>query len=230
MFCVKKNKEKRISYRGPSCDCSFPKMEISLILNLAHFTDSVCGISLPTQRIDAVNTLFHFTQKCKPCGKDHSLSSLIWHFILLFFATGLAALWWQGDMEGYYWHKVALECISGQSSKRSGRCGQGYDAMKAICLTLRRFGPLWNDFRAVRLCPRTPNMSFTFWRWHQIGQKPNPAANVGNLAGANGQIPMINMAWYCFFFFFQSAQVKMPVSYFRLRSRGLIWLTAISFV
>lgn len=57
-------------------------------------------------------------------------------------------------MEGYYWHKVALQRINGQSSKRSSRCGQGYDAMKAICLIFMRFRPLWNNFRAALLCPR----------------------------------------------------------------------------
>ena len=51
-------------------------------------------------------------------------------------------------------HKVALERINGQSSKQSSRCGQGYDAMKAICLVFLRFRPLWNNCRTALLCPR----------------------------------------------------------------------------
>lgn len=76
---------------------------ISILLTGVHLARSIFyWLNLhhsPTiQRITTVNTLFHFTQKCKPCGKDHSLSSLLFDisFFHYFLPLGLAALWWHG--------------------------------------------------------------------------------------------------------------------------------------
>lgn len=58
-----------------------------LSTNLAHSIFHWLNLQYihPIQRIAAVNTLFHFTQKFKPCGKDHSLSSLWFDFSFYYF-------------------------------------------------------------------------------------------------------------------------------------------------
>lgn len=69
-------------------------------MNLAHFIFpwlNLQHIHL-IQRIAAVNPLFHFTQKSKPCGKDHSLSSLWFDISFYYFFLPVGLLHCDGRM------------------------------------------------------------------------------------------------------------------------------------
>lgn len=62
-------------------------------LNLAHSIFRWLNLQYihPIQRMAAANALFHFTQNFKPCGKDHSLSSL-WFDISFYYFLPLGSL------------------------------------------------------------------------------------------------------------------------------------------
>ncbi len=153
---------------------------------------------LLVQRIACVNTLFHFTQTFKPCGKTIlcPLFDLTFHFIIFCHWVGciVMAAWHRGVILAqsgprvHQWPKLKAE----QPLRSRLWCNESHlPHIAALEATV-------GQFQGNAALSQTPNMSFKFWRWNQIGQKLKSTANACNLAGPNWQIHLKKILWYLF--------------------------------
>lgn len=122
------------------------------------------------------------------------LFDLTFLFIIFFFFFAIGWLCCDGEMTWRGNTKWPSSAPMTKAPSKSSHCGQGYDAMKAICLIrIVVLKAAVEPFQGGATLSQTPNMSFKFWLWNQIGQNQNWKPLKGLCTATLRSYPDINL-------------------------------------